>query len=391
MRSRTTALAFLLVLTAAACNAPESSSPDGGSAPSASGWDQFGASATRDRNVGDSGPASEPGILWSALIDQGMATEPIVATVADRRLVLVSGVTHLHAIDMATGHEAWSADIKGALSSPPTVLGDRIWVGTLDGFAVVLDAATGQELAEHEVDFPLDAPAFRIGGLVGFEETSMKGRHGESRFHLLDLGSAETRWYHDYVAAGAAAPASDGERAYVHHATGVIALSVADGAVAWTHEREPRSTLLGPVLAGGRLFVQSVRRPPTGFLTCLDLATGEQVWEQAMTRRALAQPAATEDALLLVTSAVQLERRATATGELVWASPLPDRAQGSPVIAGERVFVGGPGFVAGYRLSDGVQLWSLEIDGEAAYVSVDGDSLLVATAEGFVHRLAAAS
>ncbi len=399
MRLKAQLVLIALILATVGCGSPGESpapatpAPDPAPRPAAPApaWDQFGGGAARSRSTADSGPVSEPGIVWSALTEQNMATEPVFVTAGSRRLVLVSGARSLWAVDLKDGTEAWVADVSGPVSTAPSVSGDRIWVGSLDGFGVMLDAATGAKLQEYEADFTLEAASLMVGGLVVFEETARSGSVPTSRLHAVDTATLEMRWQFDYVKGTGCSPASDGERVFVHAADGVTALSLADGTQAWRHERVLRRQPLGPSVAGGRVVVQSVSRLPSGYLTALDARSGELLWEVVLPMRALGAPALTDDGLFLVLGSGKLQRRDPASGALTWESVLPDFSETAPVVTAAQVIVGGEGYVAAFDRKTGVPAWTVPIDGEAVHLSVDGDSVFVATLEGFLHRLASAS
>ena len=354
-------------------------------------WDQWGGSASRSRGTLDSGPLSAPGIVWSALVDERIAMEPILATAGGRRMVLVAGIRSLWAVDFETGQDIWTVELPGSVSSAPAVSGDRVWLGSLDGFGFTLDLASGGDLRMHEADFTLEAAALVIDGVFAFEETARSGRVPTSRLHAVDAASLEERWHVDFINGAGCAPASDGERIFVHAADGVTALNVSDGSLSWRHERERRRQPIGPVVADGRVIVQSVSRLPSGTLTALDAKTGDLLWDEVMRSRALAAPALTDDGLFLVLSTGKLQRRDPATGAVTWESPLAGRAETPPVVAASLVFVGGTGFVAAFDRESGEPAWTVDVDGEVLGMSVDGDSLLVAMPNGFVHRLVSGS
>jgi len=55
------------------------------------------------------------------------------AAVTDK-LVIVGGRDKLvHALDRAKGKEVWTFPTKGRIDSSPVVVGDRVFVGSLDG------------------------------------------------------------------------------------------------------------------------------------------------------------------------------------------------------------------------------------------------------------------
>jgi outer membrane protein assembly factor BamB len=356
-----------------------------------SGWTQAGGGAGRSRCTPDPGPVRAPGVLWSALTEPKMATEPVLARSGDRRLALVGGVRSIWAIDMADGTEAWTAQLMGPIASSPTVLGASIWAGSLDGFGSTLSTDTGAEIGVYEGDFVFEGPALTIDGLVVFEETARSGAVPTSRLHAIDGKSLEKRWHVDFPGGDGCAPASDGERVFVHVSDGLNAVNVADGSLAWKYERPRRRQPSGPVVAGGRVVIQSVSRLPGGHLTALDAKTSAVLWDEDLRLRALGDLALSEDGLFAVMSSGRLQRRDPATGALTWEVDLPGRSETGPVVAAEHVFVVGEGFAAAFLRETGELVWTVNLDGEATHASVVGDALLIASPDGFLHCLVAGS
>ena len=122
-------------------------------------------------------------------------------------------------------------------------------------------------------------------------------------------------------------------------------------------------------------------------LAAFDASSGSLLWERILKMRALAAPALTEDGLFLVLGSGKLQRRDPANGDLTWESELPGLSETAPVVGADLVFLAGEGFVAAFDRTTGALTWTLPVDGEVTQLSIDGDSLFVATAHGFLHRL----
>src|SRR5687767_1768279 len=104
-------------------------------------------------------------------------------------------------------------------------------------------------------------------------------------------GSLARAWSVE-VGEGHSGPVVSGSRVYVHARVGgdevISALDLADGRRAWTHRQAvaytPTSAAAGhgsgpkatPLLHQGRLYAFGA----AGTLTCLDMATGRQVWRR---------------------------------------------------------------------------------------------------------------
>ena len=73
----------------------------------------------------------------------------------------------LHALNAATGKEAWSFPTGARIDSSPALASGRVYVGSNDGKLYVLDADTGKVVQQFEAGGPLSAsPAIAAGRLV---------------------------------------------------------------------------------------------------------------------------------------------------------------------------------------------------------------------------------
>jgi outer membrane protein assembly factor BamB len=89
------------------------------------------------------------------------------AAVAAGRVFVGGRDKLVHALDGATGKEAWSFQTGARIDSSPAVTSGRVYVGSNDGKLYVLDAATGKLLQQFEAGGPLSAsPAIAAGRLV---------------------------------------------------------------------------------------------------------------------------------------------------------------------------------------------------------------------------------
>ena len=91
--------------------------------------------------AGASSVGTNPGVVWSAELG-GRLTPP---TVAGGKLYVASVDTHtVHALDVATGREAWAFTAGGRVDSPPTCYKGLALFGSADGYVYALRATDGR-------------------------------------------------------------------------------------------------------------------------------------------------------------------------------------------------------------------------------------------------------
>ncbi len=72
----------------------------------------------------------------------------------------------MHAIDAATGKQAWTFTTQARVDSSPAVAGDRVYVGSSDGRLYVLERASGQKEWEFDAGAAITASPAIAGGRI---------------------------------------------------------------------------------------------------------------------------------------------------------------------------------------------------------------------------------
>lgn len=178
-----------------------------------------------------------------------------------------------------SGAVGWTVATEGPVRSSPTVVQDRVYVGSGDGHVYVLEAETGAEVWISDLGSPVHSTPAVSDGLVFVIDR-------QNRLFALDQESGETRWTvetgpdapWDWGQEGwdyfSSSPAAQGDRVYVGSGDGrVYAFEARSGAEIWRFATGGR-VRSSPALAEGRLYVGSA----DGSLYALDAASGEQLW-----------------------------------------------------------------------------------------------------------------
>jgi outer membrane protein assembly factor BamB len=129
----------------------ESPAGQAAEADAAGAWSTFRADNQRS---GRARTAVDPQVTcrWQAALG-GRLTSPVVA--GGRVFVACLDTHTVHALDTASGQQAWSFTAGGAVDSPPTVYAGRVLFGSADGYLYCLRASDGQ-LAWRFLAAPLD-------------------------------------------------------------------------------------------------------------------------------------------------------------------------------------------------------------------------------------------
>ncbi len=90
-------------------------------------------------------------IVWQYSDEQRDQPYHSSAALTDK-LVLIGGQDkQLHAIDRTTGKGVWKLATRGQVNSSPVIVGDRVFVGSKDGFLYEAKLADGTLIEKHQV------------------------------------------------------------------------------------------------------------------------------------------------------------------------------------------------------------------------------------------------
>ena len=207
----------------------------------------------------------------------------------------------------------WQFHARGAVASDLAISGDLVFVPSDDGILHALDIATGTER------WSFAAPAGMKGPFVA-----------DGRVHVAD-------------------------------ANGIIhTLTVSDGTPVWA-STEPLATPSDLVVLDGRLFVGTA----DGSVLALRATDGAVTWQTKLGTTPIHAPSATANALAVATEDLELVLLDPATGAIRWRVPAGREQVGTPVIAGDTVFIGGGPETVGGRLSahdltTGAERWHVD-------------------------------
>ncbi|SEM79456.1 PQQ-like beta-propeller repeat protein [Palleronia pelagia] len=255
--------------------------------------------------------------LWSA--DVTPAGEPsddasgAGLAYANGRLYVSTGFGQVHALDAATGRTYWTQDLGASAAGAPTVVGGRVYVVARDATGWALDAATGR-VDWTEQGSPSDA------GVVGGAAPAVSGDTIVMPFasrELVGLLPGGTRTWVSDVA---------GTR------LGRVYATITD--------------ITGdPVIVGDTVYAGS----PSGRTNAVDLASGEVIWSAE--DGAMSPALVAGGSVFTVSDQSELVRLDAATGDRIWATPMPffqrnapKKRQGiyahyGPILAGGRLWV----------------------------------------------------
>lgn len=293
--------------------------------------------------------------LWSVGLGGGaehlrLALRP---TVVDDVLYTASHKGEVTALSVKNGRRLWLTKTKLALSAGPEVADGLVVVGSSDGDVVALSAENGAESWRRSIASEILARPLVVGDVVVVR--TVNGR--------------------------------------------LEGLSVTDGATRWSlDESVPRLTLRGtapPMLAGDRIIAGF----DNGRVLAVDPRSGEVLWDTVVNapsgRTELerladidAPPRISGSDVFVVGFQGRMAMLALDSGQIWWARDASSY-RGFALDANNLYLSNADGVVVAMRRSDGAVQWeqdALKRRGLTA-PAIDGDAIVVADFEGFVHWL----
>lgn len=294
---------------------------------------------------------------------------------------IASADSHLYAVDLNTGKQLWKTKL-GPMKASPAVKGGKVFVGDGDGVVYGVEAATGKILWKFATDAEITAGCNFHGDNV------LVGSHDAKLYCLTADGKKVWDFAIDGPVNGS--PAVIGDTAFVAGCDSTFhAVDCKTGKSPWNLALSGQAAATAAVDGGFAYFGTM-----TNEVVAVDLAARKMGWQFAPTRRA--QPfyssAAVTESLIVAGSrdkkVYALDRK---TGKEVWSLTTEGMVDASPVVVGQRVYVGclsngGEFYVL--DLKTGKKLQVLELDSAVSgSVAVAGDRLLVGTEKGTVYCL----
>jgi outer membrane protein assembly factor BamB len=207
----------------------------------------------------------------------------------------------IHAIDIATGRQSWTAETGGYVDTPLAVSNGRVYVsvqGSSSAFAAVvaLSETDGSKVWRYSTDGEVlaTAPTVAAGsvyvGLAGASSTLVRA---------LDASSGAVRWSSrvntTLTPVGAPAAASGGVIAQDVNSQ-IYRFDASTGSRTWDFALNEQAIQTSPVLSGGQVLSVTDQ----GRLTAIDASTGELVWQSSRGDGLLRDPLVTPESVVVV-------------------------------------------------------------------------------------------
>ncbi|HVT96316.1 MAG TPA: PQQ-binding-like beta-propeller repeat protein, partial [Acidobacteriaceae bacterium] len=224
-------------------------------------------------------------------------------TLVDDRLFVGSGDGRLYCIDAASGRRIWSFDAGARIRSTPAVVDNTVVVGAMNGRIYAVDAATGKE------------------------KWSYATRGASHKF--ADKNNDTTSIVASPTIAGGLV-AIGGRDGYLY------AVDLQTGKLRWDITHDGSSWILSTASQQGSLFIGS---GSAFLLQAVDLSTGKESWRFKTHSAVFSSPVIAGNVIVFSDLSGLVYAVDTMSGKELWSFNLPDRALSSPVVGDHTVYV----------------------------------------------------
>jgi outer membrane protein assembly factor BamB len=287
--------------------------------------------------------------------------------------------------------QRWALNLDGPIQSSPQLVGDTLYVSSLDGRVYALTTIKGKK----RWTFPTKGPI--LSSPLVLEDTLYVGSN-DHFLYAIDISNGKQRWKFDTGSPVIATPAAAGGVVCVGGDRKIYGIDARTGNVRWTRP------------TGGFFQSRAATDGSTFYLGgwdnmvyALDARTGEPHWTRKLGRAfyyapAIASPSIVSGKVYICTNDNTMHCLDARTGAVVWSISAPKGGDplgySSPTVAGETLYIAGlgdHGDVYAFAASDGAVRWRTPT-GQTIYdssvrIGPDGRSLAIMGVRGKVSVL----
>jgi outer membrane protein assembly factor BamB len=322
-------------------------------------------------------------VRWEFKADEAIETTPVIG---GGRLFVGDVMGQVYALDQASGKELWRHDYDTGFLASPAIAGEIVVFGDIDGNLYALDVKTGEEQWKQTTEG-------EISGSPAFFKDSVLITSQDGRLHCFSLQDGSPRWAYQTDDQIRCSPTVAGDRTFLGGCDGQLhVVDLNTGKLAGDPLPLGGPTGSTPSVRDAMAFVPIM----DGVVLAFDWKEQKEVWryEDQDRPQEYRNSAAVSDDLVIVSSQYkQVDAISIESGERKWRHTLRRRADASPVVAGDDVWIAAvDGRLIRLALEDGTdEKWSYEIRGAfLAAPAIAGDELFIADDEGVIRCFSAA-
>jgi outer membrane protein assembly factor BamB len=317
---------------------------------------------------------------WEYQADEAIETSPVVGL----DTVFVADVLgKIYAVDRGNGQERWTRNYDTGFLASPAIQNEMVFIGDIEGNLYALDARTGEERWKQTTEG-------EINGAVGFYDDSVLVTSQDGKLYCFAIADGSPRWTYQTEDQIRCSPTVAEGRTFLGGCDGQLhVVDLKTGMAVGKPLPLGGPTGSTPAVLGSKAFVPIM----DGVVLALDWRQPSELWthEDAQRPQEYRSSAAVSDELVIVSSQnKQVDALSIETGEQKWRYTLRRRADASPVIAGQDVWIAATdGRLIRLSLAEGKEKWTYEIRGSfLAGPAIAGNELYIADDDGILRCFA---
>ena len=314
---------------------------------------------------------------------------PIIVTVEGKPTVFVAGIDinvhgKIYSIDLESGEANWEFEIKEGFVAAPAFRDGKLFVGDMAGMIYCVDAKYGKEVWKYETKAQISSSGNFYKSLVLFGSE-------DATLYAIDRDSGKLKWSHsieDQIQCGATVA---GDRCFLAGCDAKLHIVGLDDGKEIDAIEIGSPTGTTAAAFGDNVFFGTEQ----GTFFSIDFPNPKINWDWQEDTTAVSirsSAAVTETNVVFGARNRRVNCLDPKTGERKWSAKVKAKVDGSPVIAGDRVYAGSTdGRLYVLDLLDGKELWQQQFNGaflgSPAIIGGERPRLVVATERGTVYSL----
>jgi outer membrane protein assembly factor BamB len=318
----------------------------------------------------------ELGVAWEFKAEEAIETTPVIN---GSRVFAADVMGTVYAISRSDGKELWRKSYDTGFLASPVIAGDQLFIGDIDGNVYALAAADGKERWKQTTEG-------EISGAAAIYQDNVLVASQDGKLYCFRSDTGEPVWVYEADDQIRCSPTIAGDRTFLGGCDAKLHIVDLKTGKA-SGEGLPLGGPTGstPAVRGDLAVVPIMDGTVFGF----DWKKKTELWRyedpfQAQEYRNSAAVAG--DVAVVSSQRKQVDAIDVRTGKRIWRHTLKRRADASPVISGQDVWIpASDGRLLRLSLVDGTEKWSHEVRG--AYVSgvaVTDKELIVTDDDGVV-------
>lgn len=337
-------------------------------------WGMYGGSGAR-ANAASTVLVPPLSLAWE--FDAGAGFGPSAAAVEDSVLFVSNLHGEVHAVDVLTGKQLGAHDFGASIFGTPIVDHEMLYVGlddedkTLLGYNLQTTAVEWQaKLGQTEASPLLLGDRLYVATLDG-RLVNVNKNNGQVVWTFSLPEKARTTIVRS-------SPASDGKSVIFGSDCGTVyAVNIGDGKLRWSASAR-RSIIASPSIVGGKVYVGSL----DSTFYCFDAETGKLLWSRPLGAKIYASQAVADGRVVVGCLGRTISCLGADDGRVLWSFEANGVVNAAPLISGGVVYTGCLGKTL-YALDarNGAELWHYDTEGRIKTVPVIAKDRLFILAE----------